>query len=212
MAYDLQEQEELEGLKAFWERYGNLLLGVITIVLLAIAAWLGWQRWQASQAAQAAQAYGQLEAVIQTKDMARIKEAAGEVFEKYGGTVYGQMAALLAAKAYVDAGDLKGARAPLQWAADHARDEEFREIARIRLAGVMLDEKAYDEALKVLSADSSKRFAGLVADRRGDVLTAQGKTNEARAAYKDALDKLDPTSPVRRLVEAKLDGLGGAGS
>lgn len=212
MAYNLQEQEELEGIKAFWERWGTQLLTVVTVVLLTVAGYMGWQRYQASQAADAAAVYGQLQQAVTARDLDKVKETAGTIFEKYGGTVYGQMAALLAAKAYLDGGDPKAARAPLQWAADKAPDEEFRQIARVRLAGILLDEKAYDDALKVLGNAPSEAFAGLFADRRGDVLAAQGKADEARAAYKLALDKTREGTPLRKLIEVKLEGLGGTGS
>lgn len=212
MAYDYQEQEEVESLKAFWRQYGNLLLSVVTIALLVLAAYLGWGRYQASRAADAAAQFNQLKAAIATHDLAKVAEASAPLFANYGSTVYGQMGGLLAAKAYVDGKDAKGAQTPLRWVLEHARDSEFREIARVRLAGVLLDEKQYDEALSVLSAGQAGRFAGQVADRRGDVLAAQGKREEARGAYREALDKLDAASPLRRLIEAKLDGLVGVGS
>jgi predicted negative regulator of RcsB-dependent stress response len=212
MAYDLEEQEQLEGLKAFWRQYGNFVLTVVTAVLLAIAAYRAFGWYQGRQAAEAAVAYDALQAAVEKKDVAKIKEAAGVVFEKYSGTVYAEMTAFVAARAYVDAGDLKSAKAPLQWAVDHAKDDEFRSLSRIRLAGVLLDEKNFDEALKLVSGDVPAQYAAAFADRRGDVLVAQGKVDDARAAYKLALDKLGPASPLRRLVQLKLDGLGGAAS
>ena len=212
MAYDLEEQEQLEGIKAFWRRHGNFIMTVITVVLLVIAGYRGWQWYQLRQAGEAGVLYDQLRSSVEAKDMARIKEAAGSIFEKYSGTAYAEMAALVASRAYLDGGDQKSAKAPLQWAADNATDAEFRHIARLRLAGILLDEKAYAEALKQLDTQVPARFAPLYADRRGDVLVAQDKVDEARAQYKQALDGLDPGSPVRRLVQLKLDGLGGAAS
>lgn len=211
MAYDLEEQEQIASFKAFWNQYGNAILMALTVVFLAIAAYRGWGWYQGRQAAQASVAYDQLREAADRNDVAKVKEAAGTLFESYGGTVYGQMAALLAAKAHFDAGDLKSAKAPLQWAIDKAQDEEFRMLARVRLAGILLDEKAYDEGLKLLPMDSAGRFAGEFADRRGDLLLALDRKDEARAAYRLALEKLDATSPLRRVVELKLDGLGGAG-
>lgn len=208
MAYDLQEQEQIDELKAFWKRYGNFLMTVITLILLAIAGWRGWGWWQARQAAEAAAIYDQLRAAVTAKDTGRVRESAGAIFEKYGSTVYGQMAALLAARAYLDAGDAKAARVPLQWAIDHASDESFRHIARIRLAGVLLDEKALDQALGLLSASPPERFQGLYADRRGDILLMQNKPAEARAEYRKALEKLALDSPLRSVVQMKLDALG----
>ena len=212
MAYDYQEQGEVESLKAFWRQYGSLLMSLVTIALLVLAAYLGWNRYQASRALDAAAQFDQLKAAVATRDLAKVGEAAGPLFDKYSSTPYGQMAALMAAKAYVDGNDSKAAQTPLNWAIANARDPEFREIARVRLAGVLLDEKQYDEALKILAAGAPGRFAGQVADRRGDVLAAQGKREEARTAYREALDKLEAGSPLRRLIDAKLDGLGGVGS
>jgi predicted negative regulator of RcsB-dependent stress response len=85
-------------------------------------------------------------------------------------------------------------------------------MARIRLAGILLDEKAYDEGLKLLPMESAGEYAGAYADRRGDLLLAQGKSDEARAAWRQALEKLPERSPLRPLVEVKLDALGGAGA
>jgi len=212
MAYDLEDQEQLEGLKAFWQQYGNFILTVITVVMLAIAGYMGWGRYQASQAAEASMYYEQLRSAIEAKDNAKIKEAAGTIFEKFSGTGYAEMAALVTSKAYLDGGDAKAAKAPLQWAAEKAGDTEFLRIARLRLSGILLDEKSYDEALKLLGGDVSARFAPLYADRRGDILLSQDKRDDARQQFKQALDGLEPGSPLRRLVQLKLDGLGGVGS
>lgn len=211
MAYDLEEQEQIDNLKAFWNQYGNFILTVLTVVLLGIAAFRGWGWYQGQQAAQASVVYDQLQAAAQRKDIAKVKETAGTLFESYGRTVYGQMAALVAAKAYHDSGDARAAKAPLQWLVDKGGEGEFAMVARVRLAGILLDEKAFDEGLKLLAGDAG-RFAGEFADRRGDLLLAQGKVDDARAAYKLALEKLDERSPLRRAVQLKLDGLGGGGA
>jgi predicted negative regulator of RcsB-dependent stress response len=94
--------------------------------------------------------------------------------------------------------------------AANARETEYRTIARLRLAALLLEQKKYDEALKQLDAADAKSFAALVADRRGDVLAAQGKKDEARAAYRAAYAAMDPAVDYRRLVEAKLVALGAA--
>lgn len=210
MAYDLEEQEQLATFKAFWKQYGNFVVTLLTVVLLAIAGWRGWGWYQAREAAAGAVVYEQLQVAVQSRDIDKVKAAAGVLFEKHGRTAYGPMGALVAAKAYFEAGDLKGARAPLQWVIDNAAEDEFKHIARVRLAGVLLDEKAYDDGLKLLAADPPARFLTAYADRRGDLLLAQGKAAEARAAYQQAVDKAEDGNPIRRLVQVKLDALGGA--
>jgi len=208
MAYNLEEQEQLENLKAFWKQYGNFILTVITVAALAVAGWRGWGWYQAREAAQASAVYEQLREAASARDVARVRAVAGTLFEQYGSTAYGEMAALVAARAYVDAGDPKAARVTLEWAVSNAKDDEFRHAARLRLAALLIDEKAYDDAGKLLAVDAPGKFAGEYADRRGDLLTAQGKPDEARAAYRKALEALGPDSPMRRLVQLKLDALG----
>ncbi len=208
MAYDLEEQEQLESLKAFWNKYGNFLLTVVTVVLLGVAGWRGWGWYQDRQAAEAAVAYDQLRKAVEARDVAKVRETAGAIFDRHSSTAYAQMAALLAARAYIDSGDLKAAKVPLQWAAERASDEEFRHVAKVRLAGVLLDEQAYDQALALVGGQAPERYQALYADRKGDILVAQNKPAEARAAYRQALDKLTASSPLRPLVQLKLDALG----
>jgi predicted negative regulator of RcsB-dependent stress response len=210
MAYDLEEQEQLASLKAWWNQYGNLITWLLIIGLAAYAAWAGWNYYQRTQAAQAGQLYEELQKAVTAKDNGKVQRAATDMASKFGGTAYAQMAALAAAKSAVDANDLKTAKAQLQWVADNGSSEEYKAIAKIRLAGILLDEKAFDDGLKLLAGDFPEQFAGTVADRKGDILAAQAKIEDARAAYKLALDKTDEKNPARQLIQLKLDALGGA--
>lgn len=210
MAYDLQEQDQIDALRAFWNRWGTLILAVITAILLAIAGWRGYGWWQQKQSVEASVIHERLRKAVDARDLASVKQVSGELFEKYPGTLYASMGALLTAKAWFESGDLKAAKAPLQWVIDKSPDPDHRLVARLRLAGVLLDEKAYDEAIKMLAVSDAGAHVGAFADRRGDVLVAQAKPAEARTAYKEALEKLQPNSPLRQLVQLKLDALGGA--
>jgi len=183
---------------------------VLVAACLAAGATAGWRWYRANQAEQAAQLYGALEKAQHANDTKGIRERAAQLMDRYGSTVYGPMAALMAAKANYDAGDATSAAAQLRWVVDNARDDDVAASARVRLAGVLLDQKKYDEALSVLDAKHADSFNGLFADRKGDIYTAQGKTAEARAAYKEALEKLPQQGTYRAIVQVKLDGLGGA--
>jgi predicted negative regulator of RcsB-dependent stress response len=209
MAYDLEEQEQLASLKAWWEKYGNLTTWVLIAGLAAYSGWQGWNYYQRSQATQASALYDELQSAVAAKDNAKVLRAAGDMESKFGGTAYAPMAALTAAKSAFDANDLKSAKAQLQWAAEHGADE-FKAVAKIRLAGVLLDEKAYDEALKALAGDVPAQFAGAVADRKGDILVAQNKLAEARTAYQAALDATDKKNPGRQLIQLKFEAIGGS--
>jgi predicted negative regulator of RcsB-dependent stress response len=207
--YDLEEQEQIDALKAWWRQNGRLLIVAAVAAVAAAGAVSAWRYYKDSQAGQASQLYATLEKAMRAKDSKQIKEVATQLIDKYGGTPYGAMAALAEAKADFDAGDLAGAGRRLEWAAEHGRDDEVRAVAQLRLAGVRLDEKKYDEALKLLEAKHPDAFAGMYADTRGDALLALGKGTEAKAAYQLALEKLPPQSSYRLLVQLKLDGLGG---
>ena len=224
--YDLEEQEQLAEIKAWWKMYGNLVVNVLLAVLVVLVAWLGWTRYQASQSSQAAMVFNGLQNAVQSKDSSRIKAANGELVEKFGSTNYASLGALITAKAMIDAGDAKTAKLQLVWVAENGKDE-LRDLARLRLAAVLLDEKAYDEALKQLEAPGSQAFAARFADTRGDVFSAQGKISDASSAYQTALTKLDETAKAsqgtsgkaaqeqagsiyRELVQQKLDAQGGS--
>lgn len=208
MAYDLEEQEKIATLKAWWQQYGNLATWLLVAVLAAYSGWAGWQYHVRTQAVQASALYDELMEAAGKKDNAKVQRAAGDMESKFGRTVYATMGALVAAKSAFDANDLKTAKTQLQWAIEHGNDE-YQAVARLRLAGVLLDEKAYDEALKTLAADTKPQFAAAVNDRKGDVLAAQNKLVEARAAYKAALDATDKKNPGRQLIELKLESVGG---
>jgi len=206
-AYDLEEQEQLATLKAWWKQNGNLVLGTITAVLVVFAAWNGWRWYQRSQALEAAALYENLQQAARMSDGKAVRDAAGGILEKYAGTAYAPLAALVSAKVNYQAGDLKTARAQLQWVVDNTGQEEVRAIARLRLATVLMDDNAYDEAMKILAAKPVEGFDALFSSMRGDILSAQKKRAEARTAYKAAADKATDAA-FRETLRLKLDALG----
>jgi len=204
------EQESIESFKAWWAQWGNASTWVLLVVLLALAGWNGWNYWQRRQAAEASVLYDQVQQAVAKGDNALVARIAADMENRYGGTAYAQMTALGVAKSMYLAGNTAGAKAQLQWAADHAKDDEFRQIAKLRLASLLLEDKAYDQGLALIPQPDSGPFKGLVADARGDLLAAAGKRDDARAAYKLALDSLPKdSSSDRQLVQFKLDALGG---
>lgn len=207
--YDLEEQEQIDALKAWWRQNGRIVIIAVIAALIGGGAVAAWKRHQAGQVEQAAQVFAAVEKGLRGNDPKQLKEAATKVMDQYGGTAYGALAALAYAKASFQEGDLKSAGEKLQWAIEHAKDDETQATARLRLAAVRLDEKKYDEALRLLQEKHPESFTGMFADLRGDVLLAQGKTAEAKAAYKEALDKLPQEGTYRLLVQAKIDAAGG---
>lgn len=204
------EQESIESFKAWWAQWGNTSTWIVLVALVAAAAWNGWHFWQRREATQAAVFYEQVQQSVAAKDKATVARDAGDMESRYGHTAYAEMTALAAAKALYEAGDAAGAKAQLQWAIDHAKDDEYKQIAKLRLAAVLLDEKAYDAGLALLDGAPLEGFQGAVADRRGDLLAAAGKRPDARTAYQLALSSLAKSdTSARQLIQFKLDALGG---
>ena len=205
--YDLEEQEQLAALKAWWNDHGGAIILGATLVLAAVGAWNAWTWYQRSQSAQAAVLYDALQKAARANDLKTTRETAGAILENFPRSAYAPLAALVSAKVQFQAGDLKTARAQLQWVIEHARSDEIRSIATLRLASVLLDDNEPDAALKILEAKPHPGFEALYASQRGDILATQKKRSEARAAYKTALEKAG-AGPLRDALRLKLDALG----
>lgn len=205
---DLEEQEQLDQLKHFWNTYGTLITWVVLLAAGAFVAWNGWQYFQRTKAVQAAALYDEVERSAQSGDTARIERALADMKDKFSGTAYAQQAGLLAAKTLFEKGNVDGSRAALAWVAEHAVDPGYQAVARLRLSAELLEAKSYDEALKQLSGEVPKEFDALVADRKGDIYLAQGKREEAKAEYQKAWAAFEPRTDYRRLVEIKLNAVG----
>lgn len=229
--FDLEEQEQLDSIKTWWKMYGNLVTSIVTAAAVAVVGWQAWQWYQRNQITQASAIFAVLEEAISAKDAQRIKATATELTDKYAGTPYATLGALAAGKASFDAGDLKTARLQLSWAAENGKNE-MKDIARLRLSSVLIDDKAYDEALKVLEAPHAPSFNTLFNELKGEAFLAKGKKEEARNAFKAALTSFEDKQkaekgskeakseegvrtreefirgPYRELLEKKIDALG----
>ncbi|NGM87809.1 tetratricopeptide repeat protein [Parapusillimonas sp. SGNA-6] len=211
MAYDLEEQEKLDALRAWWDRYGTLCAIIIFVFVAAVVGWRGWQWYQSHQSNQAMGYFEALETATgqQGEDaVARIKAASATLRKDFSGSGYTSRGILVAAQALQARKDLDGAREQLEWLVANGSDPALVPLARLRLAGVLLEQKQYDQALAQLN-NAPAEFAALYADRRGDILLAQGKPAEARAEWVAAVKELG-ADPVAQIVQLKIDALGGA--
>jgi predicted negative regulator of RcsB-dependent stress response len=210
MAYDLDEQEQLDQIKAWWNKYGTL---VLTLLIVATAIVGGWRAWQWYEGHQSSQARGYFEALEEAgrsqgeESVARINAAMKTLRSEYAATDYAARGALVAASALAARKDLSGARAQLEWLSQ-TKHAALVPVSRLRLAALFLDQKEYELALAQLK-DAPPSFEGLFADRRGDVLAAQGKPADAKKAWNEAIETLGATNPLTPIVKLKLDAVGG---
>lgn len=209
--YDLEEQEQISELKAWWARWGNAVTALAVAAALASVGWQGWQWYQGRQAAAAGSLFYAVQQAAAEHNAQKARDAAGQLIGDYSGTAYAQLGALLSAGVQFDNGDLDNARAQLEWAADKGKDVALRDLARLRLAAVLLQKGEHDAALARLQAAPAAAYAARFADLRGDVLAAQGKAADARVAYQAAIDGLaaagDEAATLREVVRVKLESL-----
>ena len=210
MAYDLEEQEQLASVKGWWSDNGTRLLTILVVIALAVAGWQGWRLWQANQSQQAGAQYEVLVKAAQEGDAKALRDAGGTLVENFPRTLYASMGALVTARFFVERSDLKNAKAQLQWVVERSPSEELRDLARLRLAAVLLDEKSHDEALALLEAKHAAPLEGSYAALKGDILVAKNKVADAKAAYRTAIEKSDAKNGTfRASVQLRLDALGG---
>ncbi len=208
MAFNLEEQEQIDSFKRTWKRYGNIVTWALIVILFVYAAIQGWNWYQRRQAAQASALYYEMQTAVLSGDSQRAQQVAKDVQDKFGGTIYAPIISLVAAKMAYESNDAETAKKQLKWVSQNSSEEGYKVLARIRLAGILLDEKSYDEALGILSNNAPEQFTGLVEDRKGDVYLAQNKIEEAKTAYKLAYEKMALENPGRQLIKLKLEEVG----
>jgi predicted negative regulator of RcsB-dependent stress response len=174
----------------------------------AYAGWNGYQYWQKQQSVKAAALFDEVERASTSGDPAKVERAWNDMKERFPGTTYASQSALLVGKTLQQSDKVDAAAAALKWAAENASDEASAQLARLRLANLQIQQKAYEEAGKTLSKPFTPAFAGLASDLLGDLYTVQNKPQDAVKAYSDAWAKLENSTEYRRLVAAKLTALG----
>jgi predicted negative regulator of RcsB-dependent stress response len=210
MPLDLEEQEQVADLQAWWKQHGTLIVVGVCAAVIAISGWTAWRRYEANQVGQASVLYENVSRAAQGGDAKALRDASGALAENYPRTPYAAMAALVAAKFYFDRGDLKASQAQLQWVIDRGQSDDLRELARLRLGAVLLDEKAYDQALALADTPHPAPYDAQYAALKGDVLVAKNQRAEAKAAYKLALEKAgNENGAFRDSVRTRLEALGG---
>ncbi len=207
MAYDLEEQEQLDEFKAWWKKNGSMTTNIVLAGLVAYAAWQGYHYFQNKKAVEASSLYQTLVVTEPTKT-AEIKAQSAKLMEDFSGTPYAGRAAVFAAKTNFAANDSKSAKSQLEWAIKNAKESAVKAIAGLQLAGILYEEKNYDEANTVLAAIADKGYEGLKANLQGDVFLAQGKQAEAKKSYAAALENLDEKGKLHQYTQQKLESLG----
>ncbi len=205
---DLDEQEQLATLKHFWDKYGRIVTAVLTVFALSYAGWTGWNVWQTGLEQKSAVRFDEMSRAVAAGDIAKTDRVFADMKEQFGATSYTAQAALLDARMNYEKGNVDATKAALQWLIDSSAESAYRDVARLRLGGVLIEAKQYEQAIKLLSSDISKPFAALAADRVGDAYSLQNKTEEAKAQYLKAYAGLLASDEYRKMIDVKLARMG----
>jgi predicted negative regulator of RcsB-dependent stress response len=209
MVHDIEEQAGLDTVKIFWQRYRYPIVGVMLTVVIGFVLWGAWQYRAEKEAADASVLYVQFEKAWSKQDLPQAARVADDLLEHFPHTAHAQLAALQAAKLAFDQADYPRARKYLMWASKNGRSDELRSLANLRLATVLSVQKDDAAALRILEASPPPGFAALYAQKRGDILFAQGKTDEARRAYNYAREQTDPSAEQQlQILNLQLDLVG----
>ena len=207
MALDLEEQEQVDELKALWKKYGNYITrGVITFFVL-YGLFQGWGYYQTKQSLGASELYQSI-VVLDEKNTKDILQKSQKLMNDYSGTPYAGRAAILFAKASYLEGNKDKAKEKLEWASSHAKESATESIALIQLGQILVEEKKYEDALKRVNDVDNEGYLGLSNDLKGDILNAMGKKEEAKKAYQEALKRFGPKDPYAKFTQEKLESLG----
>jgi len=207
MALDLEEQEQVDELRAYWKKYGNYITKGAIAFFVLYGLFQGWSYYQTKQSLSASELYQSI-VVLDEKNTKDIMQKSQSLINDYSGTPYAGRAAILFAKASYTEGAKDKAKEKLEWASTHAKESGTESIALIQLGQLLVEEKKYDEALKKANDVDNEGYLGLAKDLKGDILNAMGKKEEAKKAYQEALKRFGPKDPYARFTQEKLEALG----
>jgi predicted negative regulator of RcsB-dependent stress response len=204
----VSDKEEVEMLRNWWRENGKFTLASIAAALLLSGGWRYWQSSKTQDAADASNQYEQLLSHEANQQYSAVEYDVTALQTNHPRTPYATLGAFVSAQNAVNANKLDIAVLKLNWIIQHSKNEDFKQIARIRLAHVLLGMKKFDDALTTLNTVDSKGYLPLIDELKGDVHLANGDKAAARLSYQDALNKLNKNSPNYPLLQIKANQLG----
>lgn len=213
MAELRSDEEQLDAVKRWWKENGISLVAGAVIAAAGVFGWHAWQNYQQGQSEAASMRYQQLVNMTTGSDLAEdelvsARNMVSGLNDEHGNTLYAELALLLDARLAVQQGDLEGAKASLESAADNSSRRYVQSLAWLRLARIELAEGNADQALALLDEPITDALAAQREDVRGDAFAAQGDTEAARDAWQNALQLAQTHNQPLYGVQFKLDDLG----
>lgn len=203
----MTEVEQIELLKKWWKRYHRVIITSLSVLLLVFSGVRYWQWHQQKHAEDASNAYEHLMVAFSSEDSESVQAYAQQLVSQYGGTVYADTARLIQAKLALSSGDFAKAKLGLQAVADHSKFDILADLARLRLARILIYEKAYTAALRELDRVKNSHYASLQTELRGDIYYAQSNLQKARKEYQHAKADIEKSGVNNLFLEMKQHNL-----
>lgn len=205
----LSEKEQIEQLRHWWAENGWYVVGGLALGIVLLVGVNRYQAYRIDRAEASSELYQSVVDSVAEQDVDQAHALLDQMRGDYRGTAYVDQAGLLVARLHMDTNDPARAAEELRLVAENSVDDQLSRVARLRLARVLAYEERFDEGLQVLDADSDPQHFGPRYDEvRGDIHAARGQTQQARAAYAQALARMDDQGLIDRdFVQMKLDAL-----
>ncbi len=207
MSTYLTDDEQVEQLKQWWKDYGKTALIGILIALAVIFGWRGWQRYETNQSLSASLIYDNVINSASSHDEKGVQQATKLLINKYERTPYAAMAALVLGQQDIKHGNLTQAQANYIWAMKNTNSDTIKQIARLRVARVMIEREHAQLALSTLSKVDDAAYEPLINLVQGEAYVQLKQYDQAQAHLKNALDALPKDTVIYPLVKMKYTEL-----
>lgn len=201
--YNKTDEEQAEDIKAWWKENGISVIAGIALAIAALFAWEYWQKYQIKTMEGASSLYSSVQTTV---DDAVAAKNIQTLQTDYPKSPYAALASLETAKKHAEKGEYEPAITALRWAIDNTKDVDLKNVASVRLARVLTAAGKYDEALQLANQTYGASYESVLEELKGDIYSAQKKTEEARKAYERAI--LAAKNNSSELIKIKLDNLG----
>lgn len=205
---DLEQQERLDQLKAFWKRYAGYIIGGLLLWALAYGGWQWWQYQQKKKAAQVSVLFERFQQSLATQNTKEVQALIQQLQKTDANAFFSKQALIEGAKMKAMQGDTASAIAWLKIAAEKKDDEGLFVMARLRWASLLIEQNKASEALTLLNFEAPEAFKALIQEMKGDAWLQLKKTPSAIQAYRQAFQSMNVEMPQRKILEMKLHALG----
>lgn len=207
MSVYMTEEEQLEQIKKWWRRHGNMITMTLSVILLCIAGYRYWNWHQDKINQQASAAYENMMVALSNQNIKSVRAYANDLIKNYNKTIYSDVAHMTLAKVYVDKSKLDEAIQELKTVATESKMTPLKQIAKIRIARLLAGEKSYTNALNELSIVDDATYLPVINELKGDIYSAKGQYQQAINAYREAIAEVHTNGMGNLFLEMKTNEL-----